>query len=146
MNNKKLSIILIIIIILVYGRLIFKWKNYKIALTFASVSILTDKKEYEEKGILKLKIKNNSLKKICFSTCYPYYLEGKNSNWESYEYEECRGFNGNGHCLEPKREKAFELTLPNIQEGIYRLAIPVCSNCKDEQAFQEEKDSIQMNL
>ena len=135
--TKRTSIfIIILVIIIAISFLWFFWERLK---TPGIVSFTTDKIEYEKGEVLKLKVKNDSLKKICFSTCYPYYLERKNSNWESYKYEECRSFNGNGHCLGPKREKAFELTLPKIPAGTHRLAIPVCTSCENEESFHEEK-------
>jgi hypothetical protein len=135
--TKRISIIIIILVIIIaISFLWFFWERFK---TPGIVSFTTDKVEYEKGEVLKLKVKNDSLKKICFSTCYPYYLERKNSNWESYKYEECRSFNGNGHCLEAGKEKSFELTLPSVPAGIHRLAIPVCSDCENETAFVEEK-------
>jgi hypothetical protein len=136
MTKKTSILILILVIIIAISFLWFLWERLK---TPGIVSFTTDKIEYEKGEVLKLKVKNDSLAKICFSTCYPYYLERKNSNWESYKYEECQSFNGNGHCLEAGKEKAFELTLPNVPAGVHRLAIPVCSDCKDETVFVEEE-------
>jgi len=137
MEKKFLTIILIIIIALDIAFLIWQWKNY--ALPFGSLSITTDKTEYQPGENLKVKIKNNFGENICFSVCYPYYLDRKNENWESYKYVECRDFNGNGHCIEAKKEKAFELTLPQVPDGLHRLAIPICIGCKDKDTFKENK-------
>jgi len=113
------------------------WKGYQ--LQKAGISIITDKIEYNQGDNLKVKIKNNFSGNICFSICYPYYLERKNGKWEQYKYVECQEFNGNGHCIDAKEEKAFELTLPEVPEGLHRLAIPVCIGCKSEDTFQEDK-------
>lgn len=113
------------------------WKGYQ--MEKGGVLITTDKTEYEAGGTLKVKIKNNFGKQICFSSCYPYLLESKNENWESYKYAECQEFNGNGHCLRAGDLKAFELTLPGIIKDPQRLAIPICLSCKNEDPFREDK-------
>ena len=112
------------------------WKGYQ--LQKGGLSIITDKTEYEAGGILKVKIKNNFSKQICFSSCYPYLLESKNEKWESYKYVECQKLNGNGHCMKAGELKAFGLTLPQISDGSHRLAIPVCLGCKSEDTFKED--------
>lgn len=50
------------------------------------ITILTDKAEYNKDDILKIKIRNNLDKTICFSSCFPYYIEEKNGErgWKSY--------------------------------------------------------------
>ena len=113
------------------------WKGYQ--LEKGGISIITDKTEYEAGSNLKVKIKNNFGEQICFSSCYPYLLESKNEKWESYKYIECQKFNGNGHCIKAGDLKAFELTLPQVPEGLHRLAIPVCFDCKSEESFKEEQ-------
>jgi len=126
-------ILLVIILLIVW----MGWKGYQ--LQKGEISITTDKTEYEPGGILKVKIKNNFKEQICFSSCYPYLLESKNENWESYKYAECQEFDGNGHCMKAGELKAFELTLPEVSEGLHRLAIPICIGCKSEDTFKEEK-------
>jgi hypothetical protein len=84
-----------------------------------------------------VKIKNNFGRQICFSSCYPYFLEKKNEKWESYKYAECQKFDGNGHCITAGDLKAFELTLPEGIKGIHRLAVPVCIGCKSQDPFKE---------
>lgn len=113
------------------------WKGYQ--LEKRGVSIVTDKNEYEAGGTLKVKIKNNFGKQICFSSCYPYLLENKNENWESYKYAECQKFDGNDHCIKAGDLKAFEFTLPKDVKGTHRLAIPICLGCKNENPFREDK-------
>ena len=124
-------ILLVIILLIVW----MGWKGYQ--LQKGEILIKTDKTEYEPGGILKVKIKNNFPEQICFSSCYPYLLESKNENWESYKYAECQKFDGNGHCIKAGDLKAFELTLPEDIRGIHRLVIPVCLGCKIEDPFKE---------
>jgi hypothetical protein len=133
----KQALIFIIVVFLILLAIIFlmAWKGYQ--LEKGGISIVTDKTEYEAGGNLKVKIKNNFGKQICFSSCYPYLLESKNDNWKSYEYPECQKFDGNGHCIKAGDLKAFELTLPERIKGIHRLAIPVCIGCKSEDPFKE---------
>ena len=113
------------------------WRGYQ--LQKAEVSIVTDKTEYEKGKTLRVKIKNNLWEHICFSSCYPYYLEKKNEKWESYQYVDCYDFDSNGKCISPGQTKAFELTLPGVPDGLHRLALPVCIDCKSEDSFREDK-------
>lgn len=133
-NPTKILIGILVIAILICGFLI--WKNYQ---TTGSVSIQTDKTEYQPGDILKVKIKNDFRKTISFSSCYPYYLERKSEKWESYNYAECQDVNENWHYIEPQKEKAFEITLPEVSEGLHRLAIPICIGCKEKESFREDK-------
>jgi len=138
MKTERFLIILGICLVIILAIILWMgWKGYQ--LQKRDLSIVTDKTEYESGGILKVKIKNNFGENICFSSCYPYLLENKNENWESYKYAECQKFNGNGSCIEARKEKAFELTLPEAPEGLHRLAIPVCLGCKSEDSFQEDQ-------
>jgi hypothetical protein len=113
------------------------WQGYK--LQQVGVIIDTDKTEYKGGEVLRLRIENDFLENICFSSCYPYYLERKDGKWESYKYVECRRFDGNGHCIDAQDEKFFELTLPKVKKGIHRLSVPVCGGCASTEEFKEEK-------
>jgi len=135
MKGQFKILIGILVIIILIGILLI-WKNYQAS---GSVLIQTDKTEYQPGDILKVKIKNNFRKEISFSSCYPYYLERKNEKWESYKYTECRDFNGQGNSIEVRKEKAFEITLPDIPDGLHRLSIPVCIDCKEKDPFREDK-------
>jgi len=103
------------------------------------VNIITDKKVYQIGSPLKVKIKNNDNKKICFSSCYPYYFEKKNEEWKGYQYENCSGSNLVERCIEPKEVRAFELVIPQLDKGIHRLAIPACIDCGLKEKFKEDK-------
>ncbi|MBZ9569732.1 hypothetical protein KJA16_02315 [Patescibacteria group bacterium] len=138
MKIKRFLIILIIGIVILFSVIGWMaWKGYQ--LQKGEVIIITDKTEYKKGEILRVKIKNNLWENICFSSCYPYLLERKNKKWESYKYVECHDFNGNGHCINVGKEKAFELTLPEVPDGLHRLTIPVCIGCKKEDTFREDK-------
>ena len=132
MKNWKILIFLIALAAIL-GML---WYHYR---SEERITIVTDKEEYKPEDNLKVVIRNDSSQKICFSSCYPYYLEYKNEKWESYKYVGCYSFNGNGFCIPAQKEKFFELTLPEVPDGLHRLAIPVCVGCKSEDTFREDK-------
>lgn len=102
------------------------------------LSISTDKTEYNSDSALKVAIQNNSRKNVCFSSRYPYYLERKNSNFESYSYPVCETPDLNQVCVEPRQSKFFETNLPPLETGIHRMAIPACVGCKVEENFKED--------
>jgi len=103
------------------------------------LSVSTDKTEYNSDGVLKIAVRNNSRKNICFSSCYPYFLEKKNSNFEPYSYSVCQAPNLNQDCVEPNQSKFFETALPPVEAGLHRLAIPACVGCKIKNNFREDK-------
>ncbi|HHE76771.1 MAG TPA: hypothetical protein ENL27_02215 [Candidatus Parcubacteria bacterium] len=105
-----------------------------------SAKIITDRNEYKPNDLLKVKIENASDKKICFSSCYPYYFEKKNHSWKLvFNYTQCRKKDIIKKCAEPEKVKAFELSLPKISAGVYRLMIPVCVNCNINEKFKKDK-------
>lgn len=135
MSNQTKIIIGILAVVVLFGGFLL-WKNYQPA---GNILIQTDKTEYQPGDTLKVKIKNSLRKNISFSSCYPYYLERKNEKWESYKYAECQKLNGNGHYIAPGQEKAFEIVLPETIDGLHRLAIPLCIDCKNDNFFREDK-------
>lgn len=138
MSVKTLLIIFVVIFILTLLTVGWMgWKGYQ--LQKGEILIITNKTEYETGEILRVKIQNKFWENICFSSCYPYYLEHKNKIWESYKYVGCYRFNGNGFCVSAQKEKFFELTLPEVPTGLHRLAISVCIGCKSEDTFREDK-------
>lgn len=134
-KDKIFFIILIILILFIFWHFAENFKKYS---TTASVSIVTQRKEYQSGENLKLKIMNNSGEKLCFSTCYPYFLEKKDKTWQRYPYTECDHANNHNGCVENKKVKAFELTLPNGIFGLHRLVVPVCAECREGETFREE--------
>ncbi|KPJ54807.1 hypothetical protein AMJ47_03075 [Parcubacteria bacterium DG_72] len=105
-----------------------------------AISIVTDKKEYTLGENLKVKIANNTRDKLCFSTCYPYYIEKKDEEWTSYKYKECPEQDMVDSCVEAKDVKAFELTIPAVEKGLHRLMIQACVGCKANELFIKEKE------
>ena len=100
--------------------------------------IVTDKKEYKTSDALKVKIKNNLKASICFSSCFSYYFEKKDEIWERYQYVDCLDKNLAEKCADSRQTKAFELNIPLIEKGIYRLAIPICVGCNFRDKFRED--------
>lgn len=130
----KLAVLILILILIALGFSILKVSEYK-----RSVNVITDKTEYSNEDVLKVKIENGLKEKICFSSCYSYYFEKKNTGWESYNYPECLTENLSKECVDSKKVKAFEIKLPPLEKGTHRLAIPVCSECNVQEKFREDK-------
>ena len=104
------------------------------------IKIFTSKKEYQGGESLRLSIKNYLLGNICFSSCYPYYLEKKNGiGWKDYAYQDCPHSNLVESCIGPFNAKAFEISLPRIINGAHRVLIPVCNDCEVGSQFRETK-------
>ena len=101
------------------------------------IKTFTDKESYKIGEVLKIKIENNLEKNICFSSCYPYYIEKKENGWKSYSYAECLKEDLIEKCVAPKETRAFELVLSEIGEGIHRLAISACLGCQLKEKFKE---------
>lgn len=133
---KKYLISILILILIVLTGFFSLWNKQGVK---GEVLIQTDKTEYESGGNLKLKMKNNFDQRIGFSSCYPYYLERKNDNWVSYQYQDCSSPNVIGFAIEKREEKVFEIKLPVVPSGVHRLSIPICINCAPEEYFREDK-------
>ncbi|MBU4298868.1 hypothetical protein KJ636_02400 [Patescibacteria group bacterium] len=103
------------------------------------VTITTDKTEYTRQDKIKIKIENKFRKNICFSSCSPFSLqEKKEKEWESYPHEECKDENRAENCFKSGL-KAFEIDLSLTKQGLNRIAIPVCIDCKEGDEFKEGK-------
>lgn len=103
------------------------------------VNVITEKTEYKIGDIIKVKIENNLKKNICFSSCYPYYLEKKGEEWKSYNYMDCPDSDLVKDCIDSRQVKAFELIAHPIEEGLHRLAISVCIGCNLDEVFREDQ-------
>ena len=68
--TKKILNLFLIITIIVVGW--FVWSRLEVS---KGILIKTDKREYREKENPKITIENKLRENICFSSCYPYYLE-----------------------------------------------------------------------
>jgi len=104
-----------------------------------TVLVATDKAEYRTGDALKVNIENHKEKQICFSSCYPYYLQKKNGSWEVYEYEECKEEDKVQQCINPGDEKTFELVVPKVKEGSHRLSVSACVGCRETDKFRAEE-------
>ena len=117
----------------------FIWNKYQVS---KSIFIKTDKAEYKQGENPKITIENRFRENICFSSCYPYYLERneEDKKFKAYEYGICRDQDMAEKCISPGRAKAFELLLEDISlgEGIYRIAIPACIGCSIEENFKKD--------
>jgi hypothetical protein len=105
-----------------------------------SISVITDRKEYVLGDNLKVKISNNSNDKLCFSSCYPYYIEKKANDWQAYKYEDCPEQDKVDSCVGPEEVRAFELTLPPLEKGEHRLMIQACVGCQSNDLFIKNKE------
>ena len=103
------------------------------------VKVITENWSYDTGYSLKIKIENNLKEEICFSSFYPYYLEKKNGEWTDYNYVECPDGNISKDCIDSKTVKAFELVIPDVREGIHRIALSACVGCNFSESFEEDK-------
>ncbi|MBU3942907.1 hypothetical protein KKA24_02900 [Patescibacteria group bacterium] len=102
-----------------------------------SVTVVTDDVDYVIGGKLKVKVENNLDEPLCFSSCYAYYFEKKESAWNNYRYKKCLEEDIINNCVEPRGIKAFELEIPKIQSGTHRMALPACIGCTINSIFSE---------
>jgi len=138
---KKVFILIILIIFLIlFGISWMGWKGYQMSVK--GVSISTSQKEYPRGENPKIKIKNNLRKRICFSSCYPYYLEKVNDGLKSYHlrYNDCLFPDVAEVCIEPGQVKAFELLLDEmeIEKTVHRIAVPACIGCALKENFRKD--------
>lgn len=138
---KKVLILIILIVILIV--LIVGWlvlRGYQHQTKKEEARVITYKTEYPEGENPKIKIENNTDKKFCFSSCYPYYLEKNNGEFKSYNYSDCPEADTVENCIEPGQIKAFELILDKmeIDQGPHRVAIPACINCALQENFRKD--------
>lgn len=138
MKKIVFLIVLFFIILIGGGAFLFLKKGGWIGRGYQeeAIKVILDKKEYQANDKIKLKIENQTEKRMCFSSCYPYYFERKNKTWSRYQYAECDYQDKIETCLAPYSEKAFEIELLSVLlSGTYRLAIPVCENCQPGDNF-----------
>ena len=139
---KKIVVFLVLIILIAITLLLFlSFKGYQI-LKQKGLSIATFQEEYKKGENPKIKIKNNSNERICFSSCYPYYLEKNNgSPLESYQYSVCPHPDIAEICMGSGETKAFEILLDKmkVQEGYHRIAVPACISCVLQGNFRQDK-------
>ena len=70
MGNKVIVAVgvMVLVLIIIIFAIGYGARNQETAI------VLTDKTEYTDGDIFKVKIENNLKKNVCFSSCYPYYL------------------------------------------------------------------------
>jgi len=136
--KKTLILIVLIITLIIVAIGWLSWKGFK---TKEEANVITYKTEYNKGENLKIKIDNNSKEQICFSSCYPYYLERNNGGFKSYQYDNCPKDDIVETCLNPDEIKAFELILDKmeINGGLHRVAIPACVGCAINEHFRKDK-------
>ncbi len=137
MNKKEKILIgvLAVVIILAGGWLIRD--RYIRTTTAKAVDIIFEKKGYSKQDMMRITIKNNLMENICFSSCYPYYMEKKQDIWMVYNYEDCQEYDLSDKCIEGGESGGFELSLADADKGIHRLVISVCRGCSPQQKFKE---------
>jgi hypothetical protein len=139
MNNKKWLIITLVLIVVIIV-MVLSYIYYRPELEKENGTIIVIEKEsYKIGDALKIKIANNSDKEICFSSCYPYYFEKKDGSWNSYNYQNCPEDNLAKPCLKPNQEKAFEISIPQVEKGVHRLSLPACLECSLDSGFKENE-------
>lgn len=111
-----------------------------LAVQSKNVEVSTNTNNYESGGSLTVNIKNYAFQSICFSGCYPYYLEEKkDGQWVSYDYGECQKKDKVANCVLKDKIKAFKLELSDTNIGFHRLKLPVCVGCAVGQDFRIDK-------
>jgi hypothetical protein len=142
--KKNIITLIIIGIILIAAFIVFYYlffqNNNELQNQLKGVTISTDKSEYSPGDSLKVKIDNQMDKKVCFSSCYPYYIQKKGEKWENYHYIECDKQDVVENCVNPGTAKSFELTLPKITNGIHRLSIFSCISCELTEKFKSNEN------
>jgi len=134
-------ILIIIVLVLITGCV--AWKGYQIKKgkeRGASI-ISTYQTEYAEGENPRIKINNNTDKTICFSSCYPYYLEKDDGSSQAYNYGSCPYADVAQPCMKPGDVKAFEILLDKmkIDKGTHRIAVPACVDCALQESFRRDE-------
>lgn len=133
---KKKNLILIVAFLFIF--LVAGWKIFNFLSLNGRVVIETNKKEYQRREKVNVKVENQTNKEICLSSCYPYLLEKE--GWKSYPYDSCPKPNLATSCINSGEKKFFQIeNLAYAQEGKHRLAVPICFNCKSGEVFKERK-------
>ncbi|MFA5643173.1 MAG: hypothetical protein WC949_01305 [Candidatus Paceibacterota bacterium] len=106
--------------------------------------VVTQQSEYAKtEDNLRLNIKSYALQDVCFSSCYPYYIQKKDGTWENYPFAKCNRQEVATECV-----KAFNLVGRGIDltnwdnlllADFHRLALPACIGCKEGDPFRADK-------
>lgn len=103
------------------------------------IEVVTDKSSYVDGTSVMVNIRNNSGDKVCFSSCYPYYMEKKAAGWVAYDYGDCRKKDEASKCVQARQIKTFRINLAQADKGLHRLRIPACVGCEIGQDFRADK-------
>lgn len=134
---KKKTKILVVLILVVIGILVFFWERQ---MSRPEFGVELSKQTYDKGEEVRITVQNNSTKQVCFSSCYPYYLQAEKGAWQSYNYPDCPEEDLNVSCITSGGTKEFEFTLEgNIETELHRVAIPVNEEGKAKEAFEEDK-------
>lgn len=118
------------------GVIAFYWGQRSIQ---PEVAVELSRQIYNEGEEITVTVRNNSFKQICFSSCYPYYLQKKDGGWQSYDYSQCPEEDLNIPCLDSNEEKTFQFNLQQkIQQGPHRVAIPINKDGTQGESFEED--------
>jgi len=139
--KKPKDLLITIGLILIAGAVFWGIWNYYYHQLPQTLLVLTEKPIYFPNGELKLTVKNVSPNNICFSSCYPYYLEvQKEKKWITYEYYEvCLHPDLIESCLEPGYAKFFSVDLPDLAPGTHRIRVPVTISGKVSKEFRQDQ-------
>ena len=138
--KKPKDILVVFALILVAGFVFWQMWIYYYHLLPQQVLIITKRPIYHSNEELNLAIKNVLPNNVCFSSCYPYYLEIKMDKWRSYEYyEECPHPDLIDACISPGFAKYFSVILPDLSPGLHRIRVPVVSSGKVGEDFEIDK-------
>lgn len=133
----KVIKILGVLVLIVIGAISFFWGRQSSQPDFG---VELSKQIYDKGEKVRITVRNNTLKQICFSSCYPYYLQVKNGDWHSYNYSECFEEDLNVPCLSSGESRKFKFTLrKSIRSEIHRIAIPIDKEGTAGEKFEEDK-------
>lgn len=133
--SKKLKILAALVLILVAGAgfLLGRKSGQSV------ISVDLAQQNYEKGEQVELTIRNNTSEQICFSSCFPYYLQRrKNDKWVTYDYPSCSDEDLSTSCISPSQVKKFRLTLEKyVRANSHRFAIPIFKGGEKGEKFEE---------
>ena len=138
--KKPKDVLILLGLILLAGAAFYGIWSYYYHLLPQQVLIITKEPVYRPNGELKLAIKNILPNNICFSSCYPYYIETKLGKWVTYDYYEyCPHPDLIESCIKPDYAKFYSILLPDLAPGLHRIQVPVTVSGKIGQEFRKDK-------
>lgn len=134
--NNWIKILAVVALILI-GITAFFWGQRS---SQPPVSIELNKQMYNRGEEIRITVRNNSFGQICFSSCFPYYLQRKDKNWHSYDYPSCPEKNMNIPCLSSGQTRKFKFELgQSLQDGLHRIAVPINKKATAGEGFEEDQ-------